>query len=71
MSTMTHPIATETVEVRELSVAKGASFTQQDVDGANKVALLGKTLWITCLETWAGWAGHPHQECTFPRGWCA
>ena len=32
------------LEVRELSVAHGAPFTQQDVDGANKVALLGKTV---------------------------
>lgn len=32
------------LEVRELSLAEGASFTQQDVDGANKVALLGKTV---------------------------
>jgi putative ABC transport system permease protein len=32
------------LEVRELSLAEGAPFTQQDVDGANKVALLGKTV---------------------------
>lgn len=30
--------------VRDLSVAQGSSFTQQDVDSANKVALLGKTV---------------------------
>jgi putative ABC transport system permease protein len=30
--------------VRDLSVAEGSSFTQQDVDSANKVALLGKTV---------------------------
>ena len=32
------------LEVRDLSVDEGASFTQQDVVGANKVALLGKTV---------------------------
>src|SRR5579863_126024 len=32
------------LEVRELSVAEGTSFSQQDVDSANKVALLGKTV---------------------------
>jgi putative ABC transport system permease protein len=32
------------LEVRDLSVAAGASFSQQDVDSANKVALLGKTV---------------------------
>ena len=31
-------------DVRELSVAEGASFSQQDVDSANKVAVLGKTV---------------------------
>lgn len=32
------------LQVRELSVAEGAAFSQQDVDSANKVALLGKTV---------------------------
>lgn len=32
------------LHVRELSVAEGAAFSQQDVDSANKVALLGKTV---------------------------
>lgn len=32
------------LEVRDLSVAEGASFSQQDVDSASKVALLGKTV---------------------------
>jgi putative ABC transport system permease protein len=32
------------LEVRDLSVAEGASFSQQDVDSANKVAVLGKTV---------------------------
>ena len=32
------------LEVRELSVAEGSPFSQQDVDSANKVALLGKTV---------------------------
>ncbi len=34
------------LEVRDLSVAEGSSFSQQDVDSANKVALLGKTVVI-------------------------
>ena len=32
------------LHIRELSVAEGAPFTQQDVDGITKVALLGKTV---------------------------
>jgi putative ABC transport system permease protein len=32
------------LRVREISVAAGAAFSQQDVDSANKVALLGKTV---------------------------
>jgi putative ABC transport system permease protein len=32
------------LEVRDLSVAEGSRFSQQDVDSANKVALLGKTV---------------------------
>ena len=32
------------LEVRDLSVAEGSPFSQQDVDSANKVALLGKTV---------------------------
>ncbi|MHB8889022.1 MAG: ABC transporter permease, partial [Acidobacteriaceae bacterium] len=32
------------LEIRDLTVAEGAPFSQQDVDSANKVALLGKTV---------------------------
>src|SRR5579864_5908967 len=32
------------LEVRDLSVAEGSPFSQQDVDSANKVALLGRTV---------------------------
>jgi putative ABC transport system permease protein len=32
------------LSVRDLSIAEGSSFTQQDVDSANKVAVLGKTV---------------------------
>jgi putative ABC transport system permease protein len=32
------------LEVRDLSVASGSAFSQQDVDSANKVALLGETV---------------------------
>ncbi len=34
----------EFLQVRDVSVAQGAPFTQQDVDSANKVALLGPTV---------------------------
>ena len=36
------------LEVRDLSVAEGSPFSQQDVDSANKVALLGETV-VTSL----------------------
>ena len=32
------------LEVRDISIAEGSPFSQQDVDSANKVALLGKTV---------------------------
>src|ERR1700674_3828099 len=32
------------LQVRQLSVGEGSAFSQQDVDSANKVALLGKTV---------------------------
>ena len=32
------------LDVRGLSIAQGTSFSQQDIDSANKVALLGKTV---------------------------
>ena len=34
----------EVLDIREWSLAEGRSFTQQDVDGATKVCLLGKTV---------------------------
>jgi putative ABC transport system permease protein len=37
-------ITPDYLEVRDLSVAQGFAFTQQDVERANKVALLGKTV---------------------------
>ena len=32
------------LDIRNIGIAEGAAFTQQDVDSANKVALLGKTV---------------------------
>ena len=34
----------EVLDIREWSIASGRSFTQQDVDGATKVCLLGRTV---------------------------
>src|ERR1700694_1347733 len=43
-ATMIYGITPDYLTIRELSVADGDVFTQQDVDGATKVALLGKTV---------------------------
>jgi putative ABC transport system permease protein len=41
---MIYGITPDYLTIRELSVADGDAFAQQDVDGATKVALLGKTV---------------------------
>jgi putative ABC transport system permease protein len=43
-STIINGTTPEELEIRERSLAAGRSFTQQDVDGATKVCLLGKTI---------------------------
>jgi putative ABC transport system permease protein len=43
-STIINGTTPEELEIREWSLAEGRSFTQQDVDGATKVCLLGKTV---------------------------
>ena len=43
-STIINGTTPEELEIREWSLAGGRSFTQQDVDGATKVCLLGKTV---------------------------
>jgi len=43
-ATITYGTTPGFLEVRDLSIEEGASFSQQDVDSANKVALLGKTV---------------------------
>ncbi len=43
-STIINGTTPEALEIREWSLAAGRSFTQQDVDGATKVCLLGKTV---------------------------
>ena len=43
-ATIVYGITPGYLEVRDLSLAEGVPLTQQDVDGANKVALLGKTV---------------------------
>jgi putative ABC transport system permease protein len=43
-STIINGTTPEVLEIREWSLAGGRSFTQQDVDGATKVCLLGKTI---------------------------
>ena len=42
-ATSIYGITPDYLTIRDLSVADGAEFTQQDVDGANKVAVLGQT----------------------------
>ena len=43
-STVINGTTPEVLDIREWPVASGRSFTQQDVDGATKVCLLGKTV---------------------------
>ena len=43
-STIVNGTTPEALEIRDWPLAEGHSFTQQDVDGATKVCLLGKTL---------------------------
>ncbi len=43
-ATSIYGVTPDYLTIRDLSVADGAEFTQQDVDGANKVAVLGKTI---------------------------
>jgi putative ABC transport system permease protein len=42
-ATTIYGITPEYLQIRELSVAEGSEFAQQDVDSANKVAVLGQT----------------------------
>src|ERR1700686_2419722 len=42
-ATTVYGVTPDYLTIRQLSVADGAEFTQQDVDAANKVAVLGKT----------------------------
>jgi putative ABC transport system permease protein len=42
-ATTIYGVTPDYLTIRDFSVADGAEFTQQDVDGANKVAVLGKT----------------------------
>jgi putative ABC transport system permease protein len=43
-STIVNGTTPEVLEIRDWPLASGRSFTQQDVDGATKVCLLGKTV---------------------------
>jgi putative ABC transport system permease protein len=42
-ATQVYGVTPDYLTIRQLSVADGAEFTQQDVDAANKVAVLGQT----------------------------
>src|SRR5512140_245715 len=42
-ATSVYGVTPDYLTIRDLSVADGAEFTQQDIDSANKVAVLGKT----------------------------
>jgi putative ABC transport system permease protein len=43
-STIINGTTPEALEIRDWSLSSGRSFTQQDIDGATKVCLLGKTV---------------------------
>lgn len=43
-ASVTMGITPEFLTIRDLSIAKGAAFTQHDVDGATKVVVLGQTV---------------------------
>jgi putative ABC transport system permease protein len=43
-ATIVYGVTPSYLDVRDFSIESGAAFTQQDVDGTNKVALLGKTV---------------------------
>jgi putative ABC transport system permease protein len=43
-ATLIFGVTPDYLTIRQLSIAEGSEFTQQDVDSANKVAVLGKTL---------------------------
>jgi putative ABC transport system permease protein len=43
-STVINGSTPEVLEIRDWSLASGRSFTQQDIDGATKVCILGKTV---------------------------
>jgi putative ABC transport system permease protein len=43
-ATFVYGVTADYLNIRQLSVADGDEFTQQDVDAANKVAVLGKTV---------------------------
>jgi putative ABC transport system permease protein len=42
-ATIIYGVTPDYLTIRDLSVADGAEFTQQDIDSANKVAVLGRT----------------------------
>jgi putative ABC transport system permease protein len=44
-STWIHGVTPDFLDAREWSVASGRMFSQQDVDGSTKVAVLGDTVW--------------------------
>jgi putative ABC transport system permease protein len=43
-STIVNGTTPEALEIRDWSIEEGRAFTQQDIDGATKVCLLGKTV---------------------------
>jgi putative ABC transport system permease protein len=43
-ATSVYGVTPDYLAIRQLSIADGAEFSQQDVDAANKVAVLGKTI---------------------------
>ena len=71
-STVANGTTPEMLEIREWPLSSGRAFTQQDVDGATKVCILGKTV----AENLFGGIGsrradRPDQEGPFCCGGCA
>jgi len=69
-STIVNGTAPEMFLIRDWTLSSGRSFTQQDVDGAAKVCLLGKTVAENLF--WGGrsrGSNHSYQERALYRAW--
>ncbi len=70
-STSVNGTTPEVLDIREWPVVSGRPFTQQDVDGATKVCLLGKTVVEQSLRRdRSDRPDHSNKEGSFYRGRC-